>query len=906
MRSALAFLSGAVALVYQVVWTREVALLAGSQIQALSVVVAAYFGGLAAGARWFGPWADRSPRPLRLYGGLELLGAALAVACLARLRSVEVLGSTMALLAAAGWAVLLATLPLGGTLPALVRDAAGDARAAARSGGRLLAANTAGAVAGVAAAVLAIPLWGLRSTLTAAVAAGLMVGLVALWRARPAPPAEAAEAPQAARLDVLLAAAALGFAALGFELLATRMAALRLGSSLSAWGLVLGLFLTGLAGGYATLAPRAAMTPRPRRDLGGLAVGAACLLSLGLPVLRPELTRTAAGLTTGSLLRVVLAVLPTTWLMGATFPFLVRLGTGRAIGGGWGAVSAANTAGGIAGALAAPFLLLPALGPVGGAWACAALEATLGLALLARRNSLLAAGLAAGALGLCSLPLLGAPPAPAGTQLLAVFHGSQASAVVTSLRGHRTLIVDGDPEAATVGAARVTEELLAALPLLRHPAPRAFLEIGLGSGITLATATRFPLETLDCVELAPAVRRAAELFAPANAGALSGENVTIHGGDARVFLAEHPRRYDVVAANTLHPWSLGATGLYSREYFTRIARALRGGGVAAQWLPLERIGAESLERILRTFFAVFEHGGVWWGADNLILVGAAAPLAPLDPMQVDARLAEAGLLAARLGLEDGRELAGRRIAGAAAARRALGAGPLLEDDLPALERLASAGDATGIPELLLRIADAGAAEDANAAGARLWLEARAARAAGDPERAERRERLAEAAGFEQARRARAARRVLEGYRELNAGRSAEAAESFRGALREDPLQRDARFGLAGALLRSGALAGAAGELETLVAQHPDDPEAWNELASVRTRQGDAAGARRALQRALGANPFYPEALANAGLLAVARNDLPAARGYLARLTRIDPLGPSPARRALAAAIPPEG
>ena len=59
MRTALAFFSGAVALVYQVVWTREVALLAGSQIQEISVVVAADFGGLAAGARWLGPWADR-------------------------------------------------------------------------------------------------------------------------------------------------------------------------------------------------------------------------------------------------------------------------------------------------------------------------------------------------------------------------------------------------------------------------------------------------------------------------------------------------------------------------------------------------------------------------------------------------------------------------------------------------------------------------------------------------------------------------------------------------------------------------------------------------------------------------------------------------------------------------------
>jgi spermidine synthase len=65
----LAFLSGIPALVYQVVWTREIALLAGSQIEAISVVLVAFFGGLAVDARAFGGIVDRfsswPPRPPR-------------------------------------------------------------------------------------------------------------------------------------------------------------------------------------------------------------------------------------------------------------------------------------------------------------------------------------------------------------------------------------------------------------------------------------------------------------------------------------------------------------------------------------------------------------------------------------------------------------------------------------------------------------------------------------------------------------------------------------------------------------------------------------------------------------------------------------------------------------------------
>ena len=75
---ALAFLSGIPALVYQVAWSREVALLAGGQVEAISVVLVAFFGGLAAGARWLGAAADRTSSPLRFYARLEIAAGSLA------------------------------------------------------------------------------------------------------------------------------------------------------------------------------------------------------------------------------------------------------------------------------------------------------------------------------------------------------------------------------------------------------------------------------------------------------------------------------------------------------------------------------------------------------------------------------------------------------------------------------------------------------------------------------------------------------------------------------------------------------------------------------------------------------------------------------------------------------------
>ncbi len=910
----LAFSSGVPGLGYQVVWTREVGLLAGSQIEAISLVLVAFFGGLALGAYWLGPLADRSPSPVRLYGVLEIASGLLAAVSPLPLRALGAGGIGLTgppLLAACGGLLLPIAFLLGGTLPALLRALASESSGAVRHAGRIVGANTAGAVCGVGLAALSIPEIGLRASAIGAGAAAVAIGLAALAFAGPSPTAHPA-AGETARPNrgALLVAGLAGVATLGYEVLATRMAALHLGSSLYAWALVLGLFLAGLAAGNLALARRAKATPHPARDVGWIQVAAASALALGLFALRPDLAAPARGLTPNALLAVIAGVLPAAFLMGGAFPFWVRLALGAApVGAGFGAVSAANTAGGIAGALLAPFALLPALGSFGGAFALAALNAGIGLAFLGRDPSArrrLRLAVAAGCLVAAAVPALLPAAVSSGPWVVFVDEGRQATAVVTQMRGHRNLIVDGDPEASTEGDARRTEQLLALLPLLLHPQPRSFLEVGLGSGITLGTARRFPLERVECVEIARSVIRAARYFEPENRGVAGSGGPDIAHTDARVFLAGRRGAYDVISANTLHPWSVGATGLYSREYFARIAAALRPQGIAVQWLPTAQIGSESLALILRTFFDVFPHGGLWWGARNVIAVGAAAPLAALDPQRMAARLAAADLTWERVGLAGASEISARRIARAPAVRAVLGHGEILRDDRPVLEHRAAQHRGTqqraDLYRRLVDIARAAAREDANAAAVLLWLESLVARADGDGSRADGREQLAAAAGFPEAVRARAARLVARARRDFADGRLDSAESGFRLAMEADPEQRDARFGLAGLALHRGDLDAGAAALERLVARNPDDAEALNELASVFFRRGDRAAARRTAERALTANPFYLEALANAGLMANAAGDAATARAMLARLRALSPLAASTPEQTLAAAL----
>src|SRR5689334_6696115 len=75
------FLSGASALMYELLWQRLLHLLFGVSTPAVGAVLAAFMGGLALGGLVFGRWADRTAAPLRLYAVLEaaIAGTALLV-----------------------------------------------------------------------------------------------------------------------------------------------------------------------------------------------------------------------------------------------------------------------------------------------------------------------------------------------------------------------------------------------------------------------------------------------------------------------------------------------------------------------------------------------------------------------------------------------------------------------------------------------------------------------------------------------------------------------------------------------------------------------------------------------------------------------------------------------------------
>jgi len=390
--AALLFASGISALLFQVLWIKQLTLVVGVDVYAVSLTLSGFFAGLALGAAYLGRRADGHARPLRFYAAIEV---GVAVSGLGLTLLLPVFGAPFARIENAvgplAWslpflAIALPAFLMGGTVPVLVR-ACGGADGVARAGGRLYAANTAGAIVGtLCASFLLIPALGVHGTACVAAGLNLLAALIAYaLRAREETRVAAAQSSTApvlqagARMALVLYAIAGGLA-LGYEVVWSQVLVQFMSTRAYAFSVMLAVFLVGLAGGSALYARRADRAREMWGVFGTLIALAGLLALLGVAWLGDWLAvfQTAAELevrgVTGSALagmsaRFFLAALVVVFLpalaLGAAFPAAVRLcvQTG-ALGRGMGQVLAWNTLGGIAGSLVTGLVLLPLLGLV--------------------------------------------------------------------------------------------------------------------------------------------------------------------------------------------------------------------------------------------------------------------------------------------------------------------------------------------------------------------------------------------------------------------------------------------------------------------------------------------------------------------------------------------------------------
>ncbi|MBD3368597.1 MAG: hypothetical protein GF405_10585, partial [Candidatus Eisenbacteria bacterium] len=152
--------------------------------------------------------------------------------------------------------------------------------------------------------------------------------------------------------------------------------------------------------------------------------------------------------------------------------------------------------------------------------------------------------------------------------------------IVATRYGSQESLFENGVLVASAPDRRAAEEAVH-MALLQHPAPRRVLLAGGGLGGAVAEILKHgDVESLDYVELDPElVAEAREVHGPAMTDGLDDARVTVHFGDARLFVKAAEGPYDCVIVSAPDPTTLQLNRLYTVGFFSEIAACLADDGV---------------------------------------------------------------------------------------------------------------------------------------------------------------------------------------------------------------------------------------------------------------------------------------------------------------------------------------
>ena len=681
-------LSGFAALLYQTAWLRQFSIVFGTSELAVAIVLAAYMGGLAAGAAVAGRYIQHVQKPVLVYGLLEagialsalavpllLSGAsALYVAILGDLPEppdAMRIGQPVFYLVVTFVVLAVPTACMGATLPLLTRYAV---KADSQVGPRvamLYATNTLGAVLGtLTAGFVLLPALGLRTTVWTGVSVNVVVFLLAVllasrtrditvipvvrsasatvtgvWHTLVAP-FLAGQKPVLLNQPVWILPLMLisGANAFYYEVLWTRLLSHVLGGSVYAFATMLAAFLGGIAlgGGLSGTVAR-----NRERSINAFAISQLliALFSAGvylwMQALVPDQRSTAEFA-----MYAMLVMLPATVFIGATFPLAVRilthdeyesaLATAR--------VYAWNTAGAITGAILAGFILIPLFGFAGSIKAAVLANITVACCVIicVAPFRLLPAILTTVILAVTLVWYQPSrPQAVISTGIIPIQDSIDARELYFAVGRSATVRLVGDgsryylrsnglPEA-TIAARGAppqpnTVAWLTALPIAARPGAGSLLVVGFGGGVALEGVPA-SIKAIDTIELEPEIINAGRLLADRRPlDPLADPRLNVIFNDARNAMRLTNKHYDIIVSQPSHPWTAGASHLFTREFAELAHSRLNEGGVFLQWMAAGLVDESLLRGLAATLLDVFDSVRLYQSADSLYFLASDAAL----------------------------------------------------------------------------------------------------------------------------------------------------------------------------------------------------------------------------------------------------------------------------------------
>jgi spermidine synthase len=683
--SAILFLSGCSALLFQTLWLRISGLAFGNSVWSAALILSSFMAGLALGSAIAASTTLPRLRPLRVYAGLEMIVALFGCTVVFGL---PLLGEWMRPVFQALWnhqqflnvvrfavsflILLIPSTAMGLTLPVLLEDPLLKRQEFGWAVGVLYGANTLGAMAGALLGetylVLACGLLG-----TALTAAGVCFGaaMIALIFAGAKPVAVGPTLPRfrlrlssTMRPPLLLLFVSLGTGILflSLEVIWFRFLRLYVASTSAAFSVMLAVVLAGIGLGSVVLSLIPERVASRRQLLPVLLLLSACATLLSylfypVPVHPPNLPASNSVFSEQVGLLSLALIFPVAFLSGALLPAIVVCVQSQVASrmNSIGVTLLFNTVGAAFGPILAGFILLPRLGFQSSLILCAGGYGVLALLTSQRQSWSMARLPGIAMVSLSALVLL----------ILAIFpyhrdeihfanarrpYEADGSVLVKKIEGtadtfqllrrdlygqpyYYRLVTNSYSMSGTLPRSQRYMRLFAYLPLALRPESENALLIGYGVGVTADAFTHDRhLKHLDIVDISKEVFDLADLYTgPGYANPLRDPRVTTFVQDGRFFLQASPERYDIITGEPPPLKTAGTVNLYTQQFFSLMSRRLKNGGIASFWLPLYQLTENETKAILRAFHNVFPNGSLWAASDlEWIMIGMKPPLRKPD------------------------------------------------------------------------------------------------------------------------------------------------------------------------------------------------------------------------------------------------------------------------------------
>lgn len=707
------FFSGAMALVFQVAWQRYLSFLVGSEARSISLVVAVFLLGLAAGYRFWGNLTERNwsrNAIMKAVGFIELGIAAYALVFPTYFGFVQEfanIGPDWLLfdLLLAGALLLLPTFLMGASIPLLTAAVPAAATEVNYCHSRIYGINTLGAFLGaLVAGFYLVPHHGLPMSLVIGALVNIGVGFVFLLNPLQGPAHKAEDIPRIPNrfgsAGIYLFVFTTGAVSIALEVLFMRVVGLTIGSGHYVFPIVVGVVILGLAIGSLSLRRGSVTAARVPRELIKVSILLVIIYML-IPYWPYWLSHVRVSLATIPSNYVVYLAITVLFVAAMLLPLFIPLGRLLPIGytlidknrNDYGKVCGrvyfANTLGTVVGAVVIGYAMF--------AWLDLPNLFKLNIMLLLVLAGILAfrsdRRATAGVCVVAAMSVWLAPQWDRATHVtglfrhthLQEFHFKGLFNPPTFAERMRGVMLRDDPNM-TVAAYRVSAEidgsthvtdsmtitvngksdgntiadysnmvLTGILPYLFAPSATDLdvAVVGLGTGMTSgAIASTNDVKQVTTLEISPAVIETMPLFAEYNFDLARNPKARVVETDAFRYFARQQHDFDVIISEPSNPWVVGVENLFTPEFYQLVTRSLAEDGIFFQWLQLYEINGAVLAAAIENVVREFPYTAIFAiGSGD---VGIIASHKPLSREHLMRRFAEPAVqrALAPLGIDD--------------------------------------------------------------------------------------------------------------------------------------------------------------------------------------------------------------------------------------------------------------